>query len=195
MSTGISTNNNDIKSSLNGSIVVSVLLILLGIAAIAFPFFSTFAAETWIAWIILFSGISKLVYTFQTREQGGFIWQLLLSLLYIGTAVLLLVYPLQGILTLTLALGAFLLTEGVFEIVYAFQRRSQANWGWSLANGITTLVLGGLIWFEWPFNGPFAIGLLVGISIIFTGVSRIFLALAARSSLSQSQVGNQPQAS
>lgn len=187
MSTGIST-NNDIKSSLNGSIVVSVLLILLGVAAIAFPFFSTLAAESWIAWIILFSGISKLVYTFQTREQGGFIWQLLLSLLYIGTAVLLLVYPLQGILTLTLALGAFLLTEGVFEIVYALQRRSQPNWGWSLANGITTLGLGGLIWFEWPFNGPFAIGLLVGISIIFTGVSRIFLALAARSSLNQSQV-------
>ncbi|XGV94888.1 MAG: HdeD family acid-resistance protein [Leptolyngbya sp. BL-A-14] len=192
MSTGIST-NNDIKSNLNGSIVVSVLLILLGIAAIAFPFFSTLAAESWIAWIILFSGISKLVYTFQTREQGGFIWQLLLSLLYIGTAVLLFVYPLQGILTLTLALGAFLLTEGVFEIVYAFQRRSQPNWVWSLANGITTLVLGGLIWFEWPFNGPFAIGLLVGISIIFTGVSRIFLALAARSSLNQS--GGQPQAS
>ena len=185
MSTGVS--NNEIKSSLNGSIVVSVLLILLGMAAIAFPFFSTLAAESWIAWIILFSGISKLVYTFQTRQQGGFIWQLLLSLLYIGTAVLLLVYPLQGILTLTLALGAFLLTEGVFEIVFAFQRRSEPNWVWSLANGITTLVLGGLIWFEWPFNGPFAIGLLVGISIIFTGTSRILLALAARSSLNQSQ--------
>ena len=191
MNTGIPT--NDIKSSLNGSIVVSVLLILLGIAAIAFPYFSTLAAETWIAWIILFSGISKLVYTFQTRQQGGFVWQLLLSLLYIATAVLLLVYPLQGILTLTLALGAFLLTEGVFEIVFAFQRRSESNWVWSLANGITTLVLGGLIWFEWPFNGPFAIGLLVGISIIFTGVSRILLALAARSSLNASQPGKPSQ--
>lgn len=181
MSTGIST--NDAKSSLNGSIVVGVLLILLGLAAIAFPYFSTLAAETWIAWIILFSGISKLVYTFQTRQESGFVWQLLLSLLYIGTAVLLLVYPLQGILTLTLALGTFLLIEGVFEIVFAFQRRSQSNWVWSLANGITTLVLGGLIFFEWPFNGPFAIGLLVGISIIFTGTSRILLAIAARSAL------------
>jgi uncharacterized membrane protein HdeD (DUF308 family) len=192
MSTGVST-PNDIKRSLNGSIVVSVLLILLGTAAIAFPYFSTLAAETWIAWIILFSGISKLVYTFQTRQQGGFIWQLLLSLLYIGTAVFLLVYPLQGILTLTLALGAFLLTEGVFEIVFAFQRRSEPNWVWSLANGITTLVLGGLIWFEWPFNGPFAIGLLVGISIIFTGISRILLAIAARSSLNASPPGNPSQ--
>jgi uncharacterized membrane protein HdeD (DUF308 family) len=185
MSTGVST--NDVKSSLNGSIAIGVLLILLGIAAIAFPYFSTLAAETWIAWILLFSGISKLVYTFQTRQEGGFVWQLLLSLLYIGTAVLLLVYPLQGVLTLTLALGAFLLTEGVFEIVFAFQRRSDPNWVWSLANGITTLVLGGLIWFEWPFNGPFAIGLLVGISIIFTGASRILLAIAARSTLNQSQ--------
>lgn len=185
MSTGITT--NDVKNNVNGAIVVGVLLILLGVAAIAFPYFSTLAAETWIAWILLFSGISKLVYGFQTRQQNGFVWQLLLGLLYIGTAVLLLVYPLQGILTLTLALGAFLLTEGVFEIVYAFQRRSQPNWVWALANGITTLVLGGLIWFEWPFNGPFAIGLLVGISIIFTGVSRILLAIAVRSSLNEAQ--------
>jgi uncharacterized membrane protein HdeD (DUF308 family) len=192
MSAGVST-TNDIKRSLNGSIVVSVLLILLGLAAITFPYFSTLAAETWIAWIILFSGLSKLVYTFQTRQQGGFVWQLLLSLLYIGTAMLLLVYPLQGILTLTLALGAFLLTEGVFELVFAFQRRSEPNWVWSLANGITTLVLGGLIWFEWPFNGPFAIGLLVGISIIFTGISRILLAIAARSSLNASPSGNPSQ--
>ncbi len=185
MSTGVST--NDVKSGLNGSIAVSVLLILLGAAAIAFPYFSTLAAESWIAWILLFGGISKLVYTFQTRQEGGFVWQLLLSLLYIGTAVLLLVYPLQGILTLTLALGAFLLTEGVFEIVFAFQRRAQPNWVWALANGVTTLVLGGLVWFEWPSNSPFAIGLLVGISIIFTGVSRLFLAIAARSALGESQ--------
>ncbi|HEY9897134.1 MAG TPA: HdeD family acid-resistance protein [Candidatus Sericytochromatia bacterium] len=178
---------NDLKNNVNGAIITGVLLILLGAAAIAFPFFSTLAAESWIAWIILFSGISKLTYAYQTRQQEGFIWQLLLGLLYIGTAVLLLVYPLQGALTLTLALGAFLLTEGVFEIVYAFKRRSQPNWVWSLANGITTLVLGGLIWFEWPLNGPFAIGLLVGISIVFTGTSRILLALAARSGLNGAQ--------
>ncbi|SRR5579883_1479072 len=182
MSTGVST-NNETKRDLNGSIVVSVLLILLGVAAIAFPFFSTLAVESWIGWIILFGGISKLVYAFQTRQERGFIWQILLGILYIATALLLFVYPLQGILTLTLALGIFLLVEGVFEIVYAFQRRAESNWVWSLANGITTLILGGLIWFEWPFNGPFAIGLLVGISIIFTGTSRILLALAARSSL------------
>ncbi|MGA7933126.1 MAG: HdeD family acid-resistance protein [Kovacikia sp.] len=176
---------SELKQGLNWSIAIGVLLILLGVAAIAFPVFSTYAAEIWISWIILFAGIGKIVYAFQTRNEGGFLWKLLLGILYAGTGVFLLVYPLQGILTLTLALGIFLLVEGVFEIILAFQMRPAKGWGLSLANGITTLILGGLIWFEWPLNGPFAIGLLVGISMIFTGFTRFSLSVAARSALGQ----------
>ncbi|UBF23672.1 HdeD family acid-resistance protein [Kovacikia minuta CCNUW1] len=183
MTTGV---NNDLKQGLNGSIAIGAVLILLGIAAIAFPVFSTYAAEIWISWIILFAGISKIVYAFQTRNEDGFIWKLLLGILYTATGFFLLFYPLEGILTLTLALGIFLLVEGVFEIILAWQTRPQRGWGISLANGITTLLLGGLIWFEWPINGPFAIGLLVGISLIFTGFARLSLSLATRSALGKS---------
>jgi uncharacterized membrane protein HdeD (DUF308 family) len=176
---------NDLKQGLNWSIGIGVLLILLGVAAIAFPVFSTYTAEIWISWIILFAGAGKIVYAFQTRNEAGFIWKLLLGILYTATGFFLLFYPLEGILTLTLALGIFLLVEGVFEIILAFQTRPAPRWGISLANGITTLILGGLIWFEWPLNGPFAIGLLVGISLIFTGFARLSLSLAARSALGQ----------
>jgi uncharacterized membrane protein HdeD (DUF308 family) len=181
--------NTDIKSELkrglNWSIATGVLLIMLGVAAIAFPMFSTLAAEIWIAWIILFAGGSKLAYAFQSRSEGGFIWKLLLSILYIATGILLLIYPLQGVLTLTLALGIFLVVEGVFETALAFQMRPNPNWLWLLGNGITTLILGALIGLEWPLNGSFAIGLLLGISIIFSGTSRIMLTLAARSVLNR----------
>ncbi|NEQ24102.1 MAG: HdeD family acid-resistance protein, partial [Microcoleus sp. SIO2G3] len=147
--------------------------------------FSTIVAETWIAFILISAGASKLVYAFQTRNNDqGFIWKLLLSILYVATGVMLFVYPLTGVLTLTLLLGSFLLTEGVFELILAFRLRPQQNWTWALGNGIITLLLGAMIWFQWPFNAPWLIGTLVGVSVLFTGVSRVMLSLNARSAIS-----------
>ena len=180
--------NSDIQKSINGSIWIGVILSVLGIIAIALPNFSTIVAETWIALILISAGAAKLVYAFQTRNNdSGFIWKLLLSILYIATGVMLFVYPLTGVLTLTLLLGTFLLTEGVFELILAFRLRPQQNWTWALGNGIITLILGAMIWFQWPFNAPWLIGTLVGVSVLFTGVSRVMLSLNARSALKPSE--------
>ncbi|MDP8966409.1 MAG: DUF308 domain-containing protein, partial [Cyanobacteriota bacterium] len=99
---------------------------------------------------------------------------------------MLFVYPLTGVLTLTLLLGSFLLTEGVFELILAFRLRPQQNWTWALGNGIITLLLGAMIWFQWPFDAPWLIGTLVGTSVLFTGISRVMLSLNARSALNHS---------
>jgi uncharacterized membrane protein HdeD (DUF308 family) len=180
MTTNVS---NDLKQGIN----IGILLIVLGIAAIALPVFTTIVTETWIAIILISAGIGKLVYAFQTRSQdSGFIWQLLLSVLYIATGLMLFVYPLTGVLTLTLLLGSFLLTEGTFELILAFRLRGQQNWTWVLTNGIVTLFLGLMIWFQWPFNAPLVLGTLVGVSILFTGISRTMLSLNARSVLKES---------
>jgi uncharacterized membrane protein HdeD (DUF308 family) len=183
MTTDVST---DIKKEVNGSLLIGVLLIVLGIVAIAVPSVSTIVAETWIAVILISAGIAKLVYAFQTRNDVGFVWKLLLSVLYIATGVMLFVYPLTGVLTLTLLLASFLLTEGVFELILAFQLRPRQNWTWALGNGIITLLLGGMIWFQWPFDAPWLIGTLVGTSVLFTGISRVMLSLNARSALNHS---------
>ncbi len=183
MTTDVST---DIKKEVNGSLLIGVLLIVLGIVAIAVPSVSTIVAETWIAVILISAGIAKLVYAFQTRNDAGFVWKLLLSILYIATGVMLFVYPLTGVLTLTLLLASFLLTEGVFELILAFQLRPRQNWTWALGNGIITLLLGGMIWFQWPFDAPWLIGTLVGTSVLFTGISRVMLSLNARSALNHS---------
>jgi uncharacterized membrane protein HdeD (DUF308 family) len=142
--------------------------------------------ETWIAVLLSSAGVAKLVYAFQTRDRGGFIWKLLLGILYIATGIMLFVNPLTGILTLTLLLASFLLTEGIFELVLAFRLRGQPNWTWALGNAIITLLLGGIIWFEWPFNAPWLIGTLVGASVVVTGISRIMLSLNPSSDLNQS---------
>jgi uncharacterized membrane protein HdeD (DUF308 family) len=183
MTTDVST---DIRKEINTSLWIGVLLIILGIVASALPFFSTIFAETWIAGILVSAGAAKLVYAFQSRDEGGFIWKLLLGILYIATGVMLLVDPIRGALTLTLLLGTFLLTEGVFELILAFRLRGQPNWTSALVNGIITLLLGAMIWFQWPFNAPWLIGTLVGVSVLFTGISRVMLSLNARSALNHS---------
>ncbi|GAB1541623.1 HdeD family acid-resistance protein [Scytonema sp. NUACC21] len=180
MTTDVSPN---IKKEINGSLWIGGLLIVLGIIAISIPAVSTIFAETWVALILISSGAAKLSYAVQTRNEGGFIWKLLLSGLYIATGIMLFVYPFTGILTLTLLLGSFLLTEGVFELILAFRLRPQRNWTWALGNAIVTLVLGAMIWFQWPFDAPWVLGTLVGASILSTGVSRVMLSLNARSAL------------
>lgn len=176
-----------IKKDTNRSLIIGALLIVLGIVAIALPSASTIFAETWFALILISSGFAKLVYATETRHQGGFLWKLLLSGLYIATGIMLFVNPLTGVLTLTLLLGSFLLTEGVFELILAFRLRPQQNWTWVLGDGIITLILGAMIWFQFPFNAPWLIGTLVGVSILFTGISRVGLSLNARSALNQSE--------
>ncbi|MDZ8056457.1 MAG: HdeD family acid-resistance protein [Aulosira sp. ZfuVER01] len=180
------TNNvsPDINKSDNKSLLTGVLLIILGIIAIAIPTISTIFAEAWVAIILASAGFAKLFYAYNTRESGGLVWKVSLGGLYIATGVMLLIYPSTGILTLTLLLGSFLLTEGVFELILAFKLRPQHNWTWALGNGIITLILGAMIMFQWPFNAPWLIGTLLGVSILFTGVSRTMLSLNGRSTLS-----------
>lgn len=173
----------DVKKSVNSSLWIGVLLIVLGIAAIAVPFVSTLFTETWAALILMSAGFSKLVYATQTRHEGGFVWKILLSVIYIVTGIMLFANPLNGILTLTLLLGSFLLTEGTFELILAFRLRPQQNWGWVLVNGIVTLSLGAYIWFQFPYDAPWLIGTVLGASILSTGVSRVMLSLNARSML------------
>lgn len=164
-----------LPKNINGSPWIGALLIVLGVIAIALPVVSTIFVETWAAVILISAGAAKLVYAFQSREAGGFLWKVLLSILYIATGIMLFIYPSTGILTLTLLLGSFLLTEGVFELILAFRLRPQSNWTWVLGDGIITLVLGAMIWFQWPFNAPWVLGTLVGASVLFTGVSRVML--------------------
>lgn len=164
--------------SRNGALWSGILLIALGIGAVVAPSVSTLVSETWIALIILSAGFTKLVYAVQTREQGGFLWKILLSSLYIATGIMLFVAPLTGVLTLTLLLGSFLLTEGAFELVLALRLRGQKNnWLWLLGNAIITAGLGALIWFQYPSNAPWLLGTLVGASIFASGLSRVMFSL------------------
>ena len=175
-----STISAEAKHFTGWSIVISLLVILAGILAIALPLAAGIAVNIVVAWLLLFVGAAHLVFGWHMRGVGGVIWQILLGILYIGIGVYLLVHPLAGLLTLTLALAIYLFVEGVLELILAFQIRPRRAWGWLLLDGVVTLILGLMIWRTWPASTEWAIGTLVGISMIFSGSTRLMLSMAAR---------------
>jgi uncharacterized membrane protein HdeD (DUF308 family) len=125
------------------------------------------------------SGISSLPSN-RTASARCF-WQVLLAIVYGIAGIYMLMNPLLGVVSLTFVLAIFLLFEGILELILYFRIREVANAGWVLFDGIITLILGILIWTQWPSSSLWLIGTLVGISLIFSGISRFMLSLAMRS--------------
>ena len=162
------------------SIVISVLLILAGILAIGLPMVAGLAVNIVVAWLLVFSGAAHFVYGWHVRSIGGVIWQVLLGVAYLAIGIYLLMRPVQGLVTLTLALAVYLFAEGLLELIMAFALRPRQGWGWLLIDGLVTLALCIMIWRLWPWHTEWVIGTLVGISMIFSGVTRLMLSLGAR---------------
>jgi uncharacterized membrane protein HdeD (DUF308 family) len=162
------------------SIVWGILMLICGILAIFMPLASSIGVVILLGWLILFSAVWHLIFAFQTAGLGNILWQILLAILYGLAGFYMLWHPLLGVLTLTLVLAIFLLVEGVLEIILYFNIRGVRNSFWVLIDGIITVILGFLIWLHWPSTSVWIIGLLIGISLIFSGISRIMLSFATR---------------
>jgi uncharacterized membrane protein HdeD (DUF308 family) len=160
-----------------------ILLVVLGVAAIAMPALASLATTVLLGWLLLLSGIVGLISTIRARRAPGTAWSFVSALLAIAAGAVLLWLPLQGTLSLTAVLIAFLLVEGVVSIFYALEHRKAptGRWGWMLASGIVDLVLGILLFSGLPGTALWALGLLVGINLLFGGWALIFMALHARS--------------
>jgi len=168
------------------SILWGVLLIGLGMLAVASPMVAAVAVNGLIAWLIVFAGVVHLVVAFHTREAGSIIWRLLVGLAYVCFGGYLLVRPAVGVASLTLLLASLFLLEGIFNIVLFFRAPSTLRSSWMLLDGIVTLLLGLLIYLQWPSSSAWAIGTLVGVSLIFSGVARVMVSLAVRRAASSS---------
>jgi uncharacterized membrane protein HdeD (DUF308 family) len=158
------------------------VLCILGVAAIAVPLMATLALEGIIGWLFLFSGIFGLVTTFYMRNAPGFWWSLLSAVVAIAAGLSLLRWPISGTLSLTLVLIVFFMIEGIVTIMYAIEHRNQLSgrWGWMLASGVVDLMLAGIIYAGLPQSAGWALGLLVGINLVFGGTAMIGMALAAK---------------
>jgi uncharacterized membrane protein HdeD (DUF308 family) len=163
-------------------LIEGIVLVILGAAAIVVPPLATITFTILIGWLFLISGIVGLVTTLWMRQAPGFWWALLSAFIGIVAGILLLLRPLTGALSLTLLLGAFFIVEGVASIMYAIDHRNQltGRWGWMLVSGIIDLIIAGIIIAGLPGSAAWALGLLVGINLLFGGAAMIGIALAAR---------------
>jgi uncharacterized membrane protein HdeD (DUF308 family) len=159
-------------------VFLAILLIIAGAAAIAFPVLSSLAVEVWVAIAFLIAGGAQVIHAFAVRSWGGFILGLLVGLLYLAAGVVLWRNPLAGVVTLTVFLAAVLVVDGVFRSILAFQIRPHAGWGWLLFGGIVGIVLGLMIWRQLPSAALWVLGLLLGINLIFSGITFLMLLTA-----------------
>jgi uncharacterized membrane protein HdeD (DUF308 family) len=169
-----------IKQGSKWGIVWGVLLIVFGMMAIGEPFLAAIAVATFIAWLLIFVGVVHAVLAFHSHSGTSLGWKLLIGLAYIFIGGYLLFRPLLGVATLTLMLAFLFLVEGVLDFMLWWKSRAQDGALWILVDSIITLVLGGMIYVHWPSSSAWAIGTLVGISMIISGVTRIMLSLAVR---------------
>src|SRR6201984_1045507 len=163
-------------------LIEGILLVLLGVSAIARPLVAGFAITIFLGWMFLISGIAGLALTFWARQMPGFWWSLISAVLALGAGIILLARPVQGTLTLTIVVGAYFLAEGVATIMYALEHRRELlqRWSWLLVAGLMDILIAIIIVAGLPGSAEWAIGLLVGINLLFGGATLIGMALAAR---------------
>jgi uncharacterized membrane protein HdeD (DUF308 family) len=173
---------NSLRAHWRFFLAEGIILFILGILAIVVPPIATIAVEVLIGWLILLSGIVGLISTFRMRNAPGFWWSLLSAVIGIAAGVVLLAWPLSGALSLTLILTVFLVLEGVVSILYALEHKRELSgrWGMMLFSGVVDLFLAGIIFAGLPGTAAWAIGLLVGINLVFGGSALIAMALHAR---------------
>jgi uncharacterized membrane protein HdeD (DUF308 family) len=163
-----------------------ILLVVLGLAAMIVPPLASLAVTIFLGWMFLISGVAGLGLTLWARRVPGFWWSLLSAALAIVAGIVLLAQPVQGTLTLTIVVGAYFLAEGVTSIMYALQHRRELSerWSWMLFAGLMDILIAGIIIAGLPGSALWAVGLLVGINLLFGGISLIGMALAARNASS-----------
>jgi uncharacterized membrane protein HdeD (DUF308 family) len=160
-------------------LALGIILILVGTIAVGMPFVASLATAVTFGALLLVGGIAQLLGAFWTRDWSGFFLSLLMGVLYLVLGLLFLRDPGDVLVAMTLLLACVLMVGGLFRIIGSLMYQFP-HWGWTLAGGALNLVLGILIWQQWPVSGLWVIGLFVGIDLIFTGWTWVMLALAVK---------------
>lgn len=159
---------------------LGIMWIVLGSLAILLPWIATLTVELMFGLIFLVGGIAQVAQAFRARGWSGFLGHALAGLLAVLLGLLLLFFPVQGVLSLTLLLAAFFIAQGILQVLVAMRSPRMRNRGWLVASGVLGMVIGVIIWLGWPGSAAWALGVLVGVQLIFTGWALIMAATGAR---------------
>ncbi len=172
---------SEIKHRSTWAIVMGFVTAALGVFLILFPLATATITTVLLGWVLIFVGIAQFVFALHSHTVGKFFLKIILSVLYVLCGVALAFFPLAGVATLTVLLGILLLIHAGVAAATAFQMRPVEGWGWFLFDAVGSLLLGILILAEWPSTSVWAIGTLVGLAVLMSGISRIMIATKIRS--------------
>jgi uncharacterized membrane protein HdeD (DUF308 family) len=171
---------DDIKKRSTWSIFMGVLTAILGVFLIAYPLATATIATVLLGWVLIFVGIAQFVFALHSQTAGKFFLKVLMGVIYGIAGVALAFIPFSGMAVLTVFLGILLLVYGGVAIGAAFQLRPLQGWGWFLFDGVVGVLVGILILAHWPSSSVWAIGTLVGVSVLMGGISRIMIGSTIR---------------
>jgi uncharacterized membrane protein HdeD (DUF308 family) len=169
-----------VRTATTWSIVLSTLMMAAGVLAISVPTIAGVAVTAIVGWLLLFSGLFHLAFAWRAGRPGAVLWQILLGLVYGAIGFYLIASPVAGLESLTLAIALYLFIEAALEFVLWSRLHEVAGRGWLMVDGIVTLILAVMIWSSWPSNAVWVVGTLIGISMFFSGITRLMLSIAAR---------------
>ena len=176
---------DDISKRATWSIVMGVLTAAIGVFMIVYPMATATVTTIFIGWSLVFVGVAQFIFAFQSTGAGDFFLKLLTSLLYGITGLALVFFPISGVAALTILVGSAFIVQAALLVTTAFKLRPITGWGWFLADGIADAAIAILILAGWPSSSTWAIGTLVGVSVLMTGVSRVIIASRIKSGVGE----------
>lgn len=164
-----------IKISPRTLLILGIVFVVLGFLAIILPVVASFVVTSFVGWLLVIGGVLYGYHAFGIRNGWNTAATVLLALLTLASGIILLIFPLAGVITLTMFLAAYFVAAGILKAIHALQHRATSGWGWALVSGLISIALGILIWSGFPGTALWALGVIIGIDLIFYGWALIFL--------------------
>jgi len=170
-----------VKQSSKSMMLFGILTIILGVVAMMAPLMTGISIVMLVGFLVLGGGIARMIWAFGSESLGQGTLKFAIGLLTLLCGLVMLANPVLALAPITIILAAYFFVDGLFEAIGAFQIRPQAGWGWLLFGGIISLALGVMIWRQYPLSGGWAIGILVGIKLLFAGLAMVTVGSTLRS--------------
>ena len=171
---------DEVRKASGWYIAFGVLLLLGGIAAVARPLHAGLAVAFVVGWVLIINGIMAGAHALLARGAGGFVWRVLMSLLYIIGGIIVLRNPVEGLVALTIVLGVVLFVGGVSKLLLAMALTGIPGVGLLIVSGIVSIVVAILIWMKLPEASELMVGMLIGLDFIMSGVSILVFGTGVR---------------
>jgi uncharacterized membrane protein HdeD (DUF308 family) len=188
--------NDAVRANWKAFLIEGIVFLVIGFAATVLPQLASVTVTILLGWMFLILGTAGIFLSLWARQMPGLWWSLVSAAIAIATGLILLIWPLEGTLSLTIVIGIYFLIEGIATIMYALdhKRELSGRWGWLLFAGIMDIIISAVIVLGLPVSAFWAVGVIVGINLMFGGVSLIGMALAARAELQQPPLKQPPKA-